>query len=236
MSFTYRGRFSSGGDAAGPLGRSQGEFKVTYSIRLLRYSATNVSDAGWPTAAGRGQAPGAALRTLLYHHQEKAVRWMRAKEQLQGDDLDEAGDTVARFNRAKRSRSTGEEFFWHSVTGVKSSFNRGRPCEGRGGLLADEMGVGKTLTVLALIVRSLPDANDRPTLIIASKTVVAVWEEELGKHLQPERIGWFIHYGDRRAHSVDLLKSVPIVVTSYETVIDDAQMGGQYCNLLQGVQ
>jgi len=102
--------------------------------------------------------------------------------------------------------------------------------------LADEMGVGKTLIVLVLIVRSLPDANDRPTLIIASKTIVVVWEKELGKHLQPKCIGWFIHYGDRRAHSVDFFKSVLIIVTSYETVIDDTQIKGQYCNLLQGIQ
>jgi len=36
---------------------------------------------------------------------------MYTKEQLQSDDLDETSDIMARFNRAKRSKSTSEEFF-----------------------------------------------------------------------------------------------------------------------------
>ena len=43
----------------------------------------------------------------------------------------------------------------HKITGEKSSR---RPSECRGGILADEMGMGKSLTLLALIVRSLGEA------------------------------------------------------------------------------
>ncbi|KAL4897165.1 hypothetical protein BDV59DRAFT_85503 [Aspergillus ambiguus] len=69
----------------------------------------------------------------------------------------------------------------------------------QGGILADARGLGKTGTALATIVaRSYaPSGPYRPTLVLASATVLDVWAEEI-KDRFAEVLTYHIFYGTRR--------------------------------------
>ncbi|CAI6332506.1 unnamed protein product [Periconia digitata] len=56
--------------------------------------------------------------------------------------------------------------------------------EPRGGLLADQMGLGKTLMMLANIVNGSPDseAEHKTTLIVAGAGLLSQWADEIGLH------------------------------------------------------
>ncbi|KAI7089867.1 hypothetical protein KC356_g2039 [Hortaea werneckii] len=72
-----------------------------------------------------------------------------------------------------------------------SSFMRKREsgAEPRGGILADQMGLGKTLMSLANIVNGMAPEKSRrkATLVIASPSLASQWWDEIEKHLENKR-------------------------------------------------
>lgn len=53
-------------------------------------------------------------------------------------------------------------------------------CEGRGGFIAEEMGLGKTIETVALILSNpRPATESRATLIVMPRNLVAQWESEI---------------------------------------------------------
>ena len=89
---------------------------------------------------------------------------------------------------------------------------------GLGCILADEMGLGKTLQVIAVIeerrVRGL-----RPSLVIAPVTLMRNWYRELARFAPQVRA--YIHQGPSRARYAGALDQVDVVLTSYETAVND---------------
>jgi hypothetical protein len=68
-----------------------------------------------------------------------------------------------------------------------------------GGILGDQMGLGKTIMALATIVDGQPDAKARrdgfgTTLIVAPKAIIMQWQEECITHCQPKWIGKVMIY------------------------------------------
>ena len=63
----------------------------------------------------------------------------------------------------------------------------------KGGIIADQMGLGKTVMMLANIVNDKPKSIKRserlPTLIVASHALANQWSSEIKKHCDPEYIG-----------------------------------------------
>ncbi|KAK9844937.1 hypothetical protein WJX74_008894 [Apatococcus lobatus] len=80
-------------------------------------------------------------------------------------------------------------------------------------LIADEMGVGKTVQAIAL---ASAYKEEWPLLIIAPASLRLVWAEELERwlpHLRPSQI----HVIENRTDRLDLSKQLPqVVITSYE--------------------
>ncbi|KAJ3579204.1 hypothetical protein NPX13_g1368 [Xylaria arbuscula] len=77
----------------------------------------------------------------------------------------------------------------HQVIGTSWMLGRELGVGGpQGGILADEMGMGKTLQTLACIVSNQPSEDDlktycRTTLIVAPATAIDQWESEAKKHV-----------------------------------------------------
>jgi SNF2 family DNA or RNA helicase len=68
-----------------------------------------------------------------------------------------------------------------------------------GGILADQMGLGKTVQVLACMSANRPSPEDieagrHQTLIVAPAIAIAQWEREITKHCDTSFIKWTHHY------------------------------------------
>ncbi|KAI7238632.1 hypothetical protein KC330_g2487 [Hortaea werneckii] len=90
----------------------------------------------------------------------------------------------------------------YQVLGTSFMRKRESGAEPRGGILADQMGLGKTLMSLANIVNGLPPEKSRrkATLVIASPNLITQWWREINDHVETKRenkqhgIGRFIRY------------------------------------------
>ncbi|KAK7243060.1 hypothetical protein RIF29_37844 [Crotalaria pallida] len=107
----------------------------------------------------------------------------------------------------------------------------------RGGILADAMGLGKTVMTIALILSNpgkgcdAEIANDNDvtskrnvntsyranggTLIVCPMALLGQWKDELETHSEADSISVFIHYGGGRTSNPHLLSEHDVVLTTY---------------------
>ncbi|KAJ1970301.1 DNA repair protein rad16 [Dispira parvispora] len=83
----------------------------------------------------------------------------------------------------------------------------------KGGMLADEMGMGKTIQVIALL---LTEPSHQPTLVIAPTVAILQWYKEITTHAAGLRPVLF--HGTKRPTSMEELESYDVVLTSYSLV------------------
>jgi len=101
----------------------------------------------------------------------------------------------------------------YQVDGVK--WMCGMECQKdgpKGGFLCDEMGIGKTIQILATILK-----NPKPhTLIIVPKTIVTQWSTEISKFAPG--LSTLIYDGPNRTPNYEDLEKVDIVLSPYSLV------------------
>jgi hypothetical protein len=94
-----------------------------------------------------------------------------------------------------------------------------------GGIVADEMGFGKTIQMLACMVANPPprESQSKATLIVATHALCLQWAEEIAKHVDRKVLGTVINYhrssrleGDG---AVELLQSAGVILTTYSEVL-----------------
>ena len=92
----------------------------------------------------------------------------------------------------------------------------------RGGILADEMGMGKTLEALALVLSNpAPDGwEGAKTLVVRPVSLVSQWVAEARKCLEDPGL-IYVHHGSRRHKNVEFLNTCNLVVTTYGIVTRD---------------
>ncbi|KAI1658129.1 SNF2 family N-terminal domain-containing protein [Daldinia decipiens] len=109
-----------------------------------------------------------------------------------------------------------------------------------GGLIADTMGLGKTLTMLAAILRSVPAAElfssfyDKPEqerpqklrikatlIIVPSSQLLESWQSEIQTHILPGALSFICFHGKKRPRNNELLSSFDVVLTTYATLVAD---------------
>ncbi|KAI9883645.1 MAG: hypothetical protein M1823_004592 [Watsoniomyces obsoletus] len=91
-----------------------------------------------------------------------------------------------------------------------------------GGLLADSMGLGKTIEVLATMVGNPPDLSKgmpKTTLIVAPSGAIKQWMEEIDTHVTPGRFPKVLHYKRSKDLSMANLLDQDIIITSYYEVM-----------------
>ena len=87
----------------------------------------------------------------------------------------------------------------------------------RGGILADDMGVGKTVETIALLcARPVPS-----TLIVCPMTLLHHWKSEIERHTEPGVFRVGLYYGTHRPKTLEEMKSYNVMITSYGTLSSD---------------
>ncbi|KAI1740462.1 SNF2 family N-terminal domain-containing protein [Xylaria scruposa] len=109
-----------------------------------------------------------------------------------------------------------------------------------GGLIADVMGLGKTLTMLTAILQSMPVAEDfanfyeehedelihrirtKATLVVVSSVqLLESWISEIQTHFLPDAVSFVCFHGQDRPRDPEALRSVGLVLTTYATLATD---------------
>ncbi|KAI9760391.1 MAG: RNA polymerase II mediator complex subunit [Chaenotheca gracillima] len=177
--------------------------------------------------------PNDLITTPLLGHQKQALHFMTEKEKPRVfGSKDEENNSLWR----SKIRSNGQRVFTNVISDTEE---RRSPPEVYGGILADMMGLGKTLSILSLITHSMeeskswsrhgpstprnPDAlpllcNSKATLLVCPLSTVANWEEQIHTHVKPKSIAYHIYHGNNRCESIDALASFDLVITTYSVV------------------
>ena len=110
-------------------------------------------------------------------------------------------------------------FYVNELLGVASAKSPNPPKQCVGGIEADAMGLGKTVMLLALMLKSKIEEGAGTTLVVAPLSLIAQWEEELASKTN---LTHKIYYGDSAKIAVDknTFKGIDVVVTTckYEDV------------------
>lgn len=85
-----------------------------------------------------------------------------------------------------------------------------------GGILADEMGMGKTIQTIALF---MSDLEKRPNLVVGPTVALMQWKHEIERHtLGENQLKVLLYHGANRASEVEELMKYDVILTSYSVL------------------
>lgn len=175
----------------------------------------------------QGEIVNVHLKTKLYSHQNNAVHFMVERE---------IGPIREDFKLWRYTIEEHRSGFKHAVTGSWAS--EAHPETG-GGILADDMGMGKTLSTLSLITKRLPCAREwsqsdameiedgerdskttrspATLIILSSLLIMNGWLKEIEDHLDTS-LRILKYHGKGRGNESHLVFDSDIVLTTYHTL------------------
>jgi len=116
---------------------------------------------------------------------------------------------------------TIQPFYVNELLGVASLVSPQPPEPCSGGILADSMGLGKTVMLMSLILKS-KECNDSPdsevTLVLAKLSLLPQWEEEFKTKTN---LTYYVYYGQGQKPTREELQAVDVVLTTYGTIQAD---------------
>ncbi|KAK4071004.1 uncharacterized protein Triagg1_6371 [Trichoderma aggressivum f. europaeum] len=171
-----------------------------------------------------------AIRAILQSHQKKALTFLLRREK--GWAFDDHQSDI--WGKADTHQG---QFF---VNRVSNTHQPEEPPQFYGGIIADPMGLGKTLTMISLAATDLDsDVNNgvhmdideeqddavTTTLIIVPPPLLGTWEEQLAEHVVEGSMVWRCHHGKSRFVDKSELDGVNVVLTTYYTVSAEWRTG-----------
>ncbi|KAL1660706.1 SNF2 family N-terminal domain-containing protein [Schizophyllum commune] len=172
--------------------------------------------------------PGIAKGDLvveLLKHQKQALQWAIEHEYPKLPSSEK--DAPVQFWQYKQM--AGRPYYYNLATKTPQSTP---PALGKGALCADAMGLGKTLTMIALILATKADKPSgciKGTLIVAPLSIISNWEKQLEDHCAPNALKSCTYYGATRGMSAEELKKYDVVITTYQVISGEwaDRAGGQ---------
>ena len=165
------------------------------------------------------------IRTEMHRHQKQALTFMLRRER--GWAFDGKETDIWETSDTSQSR-----YFINRVADIHQVEP---PPQFFGGIIADPMGLGKTLTMIALAASDLDNTNTasnvwdsgqekisvQTTLIIVPQPLLDTWEDQLSHHVTDGGLKFCRHHGKMRLSKVSDLDAVNIVLTTYHTLSAD---------------
>ncbi|KAK0647034.1 SNF2 family N-terminal domain-containing protein [Cercophora newfieldiana] len=152
------------------------------------------------------------LKTALHKHQEIAVTFVLDRESVEKVRMLHKKMAIV---QAPSTASDGTAF---------------------GGIIADRMGLGKTLSTLAAILKSLERSRDFATgiagrthatlVVVTSAQLIDVWLTERSSHLIKDALKVAIFHGQNRAKRIKDSADFDLVLTTYGTLASDHKSKG----------
>ncbi|PFH60428.1 hypothetical protein XA68_10942 [Ophiocordyceps unilateralis] len=96
-----------------------------------------------------------------------------------------------------------------------------------GGLYADYMGMGKTITSLACVIGNPPETEDvdqfscTTLVVVPNLSVAHNWRQETRKHCKPEFSSKVLVYDSRNDEPLGVSGQVLLLITTYRTLLKD---------------
>lgn len=147
-------RSSSGRNANRDADRSRGATFTPRTVEEVRSEVMGVFDSLTRSDELPAMDPPACITTPLLTHQKQGLYFMMKREQPRELQLQEK--TFVSFWQTK-SNANGQTAFHNVITGESQA---AAPSDTRGGILADMMGLGKTLSILSLITSTVDEARE----------------------------------------------------------------------------
>lgn len=175
------------------------------------------------------------VMTELLPHQKQGLYFMTSKEKERVFAEDEKeNSSLWRL----RHGSNGQKSFYNVITGQEE---RQSPPQVLGGILADMMGLGKTLSILSLVMSSLDQSrewahnlppppgedevklkrNTKTTLLVSPLSTISNWEEQITQHIQPGSLKYHIYHGGTRCRDIEQLSQYDLIITTYGSVASE---------------
>ncbi|KAK6207682.1 heterokaryon incompatibility protein (SNF2 family domain-containing protein) [Colletotrichum tabaci] len=205
------------GDPSSPSGRQPREER-------LRLMMMEVYDSIQKKRHLRREDGVQGLKHELQEHQKQALAFMLERE---------SGHIDLAYRLWHPVTEEGQEWFRHKITNIKQ---KSQPDERGGGILADEMGMGKSLSILSLVVTTLQNGQQwaqqeeqskeknqelcysgSTLVVVSSALLIYEWKNEIAKHVQGN-LNQIQYHGPKREKDIDKIKNSNIVVTTYNTL------------------
>ncbi|WVR06882.1 hypothetical protein IAU60_003918 [Kwoniella sp. DSM 27419] len=157
----------------------------------------------------------------LMPHQSQALQWMitREKPALPKNPK----DPQVQFWTRQSGAGKGPDYYLNVATRTPQY---DKPELGKGGIIADGMGLGKTLTTLALVLATKKEketgAYGNTTLIICPLSVLSNWEKQIRDHIVPGQLSFYTYHGASKGVTATTLNQYDVVLTTYPAVTADA--------------
>ncbi|KAK0225975.1 SNF2 family N-terminal domain-containing protein [Armillaria fumosa] len=160
----------------------------------------------------------------LMKHQCQGLQWCIEREYpvLPKKETDKPVQFWQLRKDGNKFLTVNEQIYYYNV--ATKTPQTSPPVLGRGALFADAMGLGKTLTMIALV---LATGHDRPahfsnsTVIVVPLSVLSNWEKQIQDHCAPSALTVCVYYGQNRSMSAQELAGYDVVLTTYQTVASE---------------
>ncbi|CAO1620324.1 unnamed protein product [Sympodiomycopsis kandeliae] len=138
------------------------------------------------------------VRDIEYNHPELKGVWERLKRQ----------PTFDKSKKAPQPEGLTISLLPFQLEGL-NWLKQQEQGEWKGGILADEMGMGKTIQMISLFLSD----RKKPTLVVAPTVAIMQWRNEIAKYTSDFKV--LVWHGATRESDVAKLKEYDVILTSY---------------------